>query len=117
MTFAQWLQSQLDERGWNLADLARHTGIRYPTIYSYANGSRVPDKRPASQENLDAIASALGVPAATVRDAAGLVDPNRSEEERAQLKWAALGRDLSEEDRRTAEALLRAFRAGRGYKS
>lgn len=115
MTFAQWLQAQLDDRGWTIPELSRRSGIPYPTVHAYVRGTRGSGSRPASRENLDAIAGALGLPATEVAEAAGIANPDRPVEERDAMRWAALGKDLSEQDRRTAERILREFRRGQGY--
>lgn len=109
MTFAEWLQQRLDEHGWNIAELQRRSGVPYATVYAYVRGTRGAARAP-QRGHLSALAVALSVPEGQVFDAAGLADPNKSDDERVSLRWAALGRSLTPEQERTAWAMLQAFR-------
>lgn len=113
MTFAEWLQQQLDDRGWGIPELHRRSDLPYSTVYAYVKGTRG-GKRAPKAEHLEGIACALAVPVGQVLEAAGLADPSRPDDERTALRWAALGRSLSPEDERAAWAMLQAFRRERG---
>jgi transcriptional regulator with XRE-family HTH domain len=69
-TFPQWLQDEMDKRGWTQADLHRASGLRRGTISGVLNELRNP-----GFEFCEAIARALGLPADVVFRQAGLLPP------------------------------------------
>jgi hypothetical protein len=62
--FPRWLRSQLEGRGWSAVRLARLMDIDPKTVHKWANGSC-----PPASVHLAGLAAALGVDAATIRDA------------------------------------------------
>ncbi len=67
--FNDWLLSQLQEREWSQADLARASGLTTAAISKYING-RTPD-----ETALRKIAKALNLPADLVFEKAGVLPP------------------------------------------
>lgn len=67
--FNDWLLSQLKERNWTQADLARKSGLTTASISNYVNG-RTPD-----DAALTKLAKAFKLPAETVYRAAGVLPP------------------------------------------
>jgi transcriptional regulator with XRE-family HTH domain len=68
--FTEWLQAELDQRGWSPAELARRMGSHRSVIYNILNNNRN-----AGADVCYSIATALGVSAETVFRAAGLLPP------------------------------------------
>jgi len=75
-TFAHWLQTKMDERGYSQADLARRSGIKAASISRILNGTRN-----IGTEASKAIAQALLLDEDVVYRMAGLmgVKPNADE--------------------------------------
>ena len=67
--FSEWLQFELDKRGWNQGDLMRASGLRRSVISNLINERRNPGKI-----TCQAIAHGLNLPKDTVYRAAGLLD-------------------------------------------
>lgn len=74
--FNEWLLSQLQERDWSQADLARASGLTRPAISNYING-RVPD-----QSAIRKIAKAFKLSDEIVFRAAGILKPSKELDER-----------------------------------
>jgi len=66
--FKDWLLTQIQPRGWRLADLARHSGVRYATLNHIFSGTRG-----IGPDVCRALAHALGLPAETVFRQTGLL--------------------------------------------
>ena len=66
--FGEWIQAELDARGWRQADLARATHLDSAVISNLINGIRNP-----GVETCTAIARAFGYPVEFVFRAAGLL--------------------------------------------
>lgn len=64
-TFAEYLQAQMDERGWRQSDLARAAGINRAYISEYLRKGSIPKR-----QNLEKIAHGLGVSVREVEQAA-----------------------------------------------
>lgn len=69
-TFQEWLQAELDKRGWKQADLARITNLDSAVISNLINSRRNP-----GVESCSAIAKAFNYPLDKVYRAAGLLPP------------------------------------------
>ena len=69
MKFNNWILSQLKDRGWSQADLARKSGLTRGGVSNYING-RIPD-----ENALRKIAKAFKLPAEVVFRAAGVLPP------------------------------------------
>lgn len=103
-----------DEPGLTLEAISRRSGIPLATVGAWATGARG-GKRPPSEDMLRKLAKGLRRPEQEVFEAAGRAWRHANPEDATSRKWAALGRDLTDEDRAVAEAMLRAFRRERGY--
>lgn len=77
ISFSEWLQYVLKERGLTQADLARESGVDKATISRALKMERLP-----STDSLQLIAKALGMPTTAVYRAAGLlpdlIDPRQA---------------------------------------
>lgn len=81
--FSEWLQAELDHRGWNGNQLAVKAGLDRGIISRALNRERMP-----SPESLQSIAHALGYPAETVYRASGLLPKvTLDQEDRALLDY------------------------------
>src|SRR5512133_1455497 len=69
MTFTEWLQFEMSQRGWNRADLADNSGVTRGAISHIFSGSRQP-----GLEMLRGIARSLQLPSEQVFRAAGLFE-------------------------------------------
>ena len=69
--FANWLQNELDKRGWNQAELARKSGAKTASISRVMTGTRN-----IGPDLAISIALALGLPADIVYEKAGLLPKN-----------------------------------------
>lgn len=104
-----------DEPGLTLTSIARRSGLPLATVSAWANGTRG-SARPPAPDSLRRLARGLRRPEHEVFEAAGRTHrDSTTEPDRTARKWASLGRDLTDEDRAVAEAMLRAFRRERGY--
>ena len=70
--FSEWLQSEMDNRGWSQADLAREAGVTRAAINGVLTGARGP-----GNELCVAIANAFHLTPEVVFRAAGLLPPAR----------------------------------------
>jgi len=71
MDFSDWLNKQMNEKGWSQAELARRAGINRQVVSNYINKQR---EKP-DYDILIAIARALNIPPETIFRAAGLLTP------------------------------------------
>jgi len=69
MTFKEWLVYQMEQRGWNQADLADEAGISRGAVSHIFSGARHP-----GIDMLNAMSRALQLPAEQVFRAAGVLD-------------------------------------------
>lgn len=115
-TLAGYIRSvRDDDPSLTLEAIARRGGLPLATVGAYATGARGA-LRPPSPDALTKLAKGLRRPPAEVFEAAGRTYPKAEQEgDLVSRRWTALGRDLTEEDRAVAEAMLRAFRRERGY--
>lgn len=70
LSFSDWIQAELDIRGWDQAELARRSQISDSHISRLVSGGRKP-----GQESVKAIARALRLPPEDVMRQAGLLPP------------------------------------------
>jgi transcriptional regulator with XRE-family HTH domain len=91
--FSDWLQDEMNKRGWSQSDLSRNSGVNRQVISTYINQQR---KKPDENILID-IARALNLPPETVFRAAGLLPPV-SEDEAKFEDWKYLLDGLSERD-------------------
>jgi transcriptional regulator with XRE-family HTH domain len=93
-TFSDWIESELKNRGWKPADLARAAGITDATLSRVLSGSRNP-----GPELCRAIAAALNEPEEKVFRKAGLLSPLLASEDSPTLRelWDLVKRLSPEE--------------------
>jgi len=89
--FNDWLLSQLNERGWSQADLARATQITTSAISKYMQG-RIPN-----EEALRKIARAFRLPPEDVFRKAGILPP-ATEEDATLNELTHLAQQLSDQE-------------------
>jgi transcriptional regulator with XRE-family HTH domain len=102
--FSQWLESELEERGWRPADLAHRAELPNATLSRILNGHRR-----AGPEVCVALAAALEVPPEQVFRLAGLLPPAPPAVEEEEM---ALGlfRSLDAQMRAVALSVLRSLK-------
>ena len=71
LRFAEWLQAEMDKRGWSQSDCARACELNRAVINKLLNG-----KSRAQPFTLAAIARGFKIPVETAYRAAGLLPPN-----------------------------------------
>ena len=94
--FIAWLEDQLKERGWSMADLSRESGLSDGHIsYIFSR------QRKAGTEALEAIAKALRLPIEYVFRQAGLLPPTKEELDELELEWDQIfSNALSDQERK-----------------
>src|ERR1051325_2289653 len=102
--FSEWLQAEMDKRGWSQSDLARYADLNRAVINKLLNGKSHP--QPAT---LEAISRALKVPIEMTYRAAGLL-PTNPDNDDAMDEAIHIFRSIQSTQRRaTALALLKAL--------
>src|SRR5690349_24135270 len=76
LRFSEWLQLELDRRGWSQSDCARSANLNRAVINKLLNGKSKPQP-----STLAAIARAFKLPIETAYRAAGLLPPNSDGDE------------------------------------
>jgi transcriptional regulator with XRE-family HTH domain len=104
----EWLQQELQQRGWNQAELARRSRLTTAQVSRIMTGEQRPG--PASGQKL---AHALHVPAEEVFRRAGLL-PRPSPQPPGQEELDLIFGELSDPDRRRLLAMARALREAAG---
>lgn len=102
--FSDWLQNQLDERGWKQADLARASKLDTAVISNVIN-----QRRKAGEVVCRAIAAAFNMSPETVFRAAGILPPPPPILEETQARLTVIGQRLAELKRsldRLTDAIL-----------
>jgi transcriptional regulator with XRE-family HTH domain len=102
--FTEWLQTEMDKRGWSQSDSARACDLNRAVINKLLNGKCKP--QPAT---LMAIARGFKLPIETVYRAAGLLPPSNDGDE-TMLELLHIFKSLQSPQRRaTAIMLLKAL--------
>jgi transcriptional regulator with XRE-family HTH domain len=101
--FADWLQREMDARGWRQADLARHAGLHTGHLSKVLNRERNP-----GVEFCRGVARAFGMPEIQVLEIAGLA----TDQERVKFNpvieaTANMLSDLPDDDQEEIRALVR----------
>lgn len=73
MAFGEWLQRELDNRGWDQAELSRRSGISSAQVSRIVTGGRQPGK-----DSINGIARALRLPPEEVLRQAGVLPPKNA---------------------------------------
>jgi transcriptional regulator with XRE-family HTH domain len=104
LRFAEWLQSEIDKRGWSQSDCARAADLNRAVINKLLNGKSKPQPH-----TLAAIARAFKIPIEIVYRAAGLLPPNTDGDERLEELIHVFKSIQSPQRRATAIMLLKAL--------
>jgi len=102
--FSEWLQTEMDKRGWSQSDLARSADLNRAVINKLLNG-----KSHAQPATLEAISRALKIPLETTYRAAGLLPINTDNDDAIQEAIHVFKSIQSAQRRATALALLKAL--------
>jgi transcriptional regulator with XRE-family HTH domain len=102
--FAEWLQTEIDKRGWSQSDCARSASLNRAVINKLLNGKSKPQP-----STLMAIAKALKIPIETVYRAAGLLPPTADGDD-TTIELIHIFRSIQSPQRKaTAIVLLKAL--------
>src|SRR5512132_3157020 len=102
--FSEWLQAEMDKRGWSQSDLARYADLNRAVINKILNGKSHPQP-----PTLEAISRALKVPIEMAYRAAGLLPANPDNDEAIEEAIHVLKSIQSARRKATAIALLKAL--------
>jgi transcriptional regulator with XRE-family HTH domain len=109
-TFPGWLLGELKRQGISQSDLARLAGISTGSVSDIVSG-----RRKVGPDLAKAIAVGLKLPVEQVYRAAGILPPEKANDEQVE-EILHLSRDLSKEDRRTVIEFIRMLDRLRGNK-
>ncbi len=104
LRFSEWLQMELDKRGWSQSDCARSASLNRAVINKLLNGKSRPQP-----STLVAIARAFKIPIETVYRAAGLLPPNTDHDDSTQELMHIFKSIQSPQRKATAVILLKAL--------
>ena len=104
LRFAEWLQSEMNKRGWSQSDCARAADLNRAVINKLLNGKSKPQPM-----TLAAIARAFKMPMEAVYRAAGLLPPSVDGDESLEEVIHAFKSIQSPQRRATAVMLLKAL--------
>jgi transcriptional regulator with XRE-family HTH domain len=102
--FSEWLQTEMDKRGWSQSDLARYADLNRAVINKLLNGKSHPQP-----PTLEAISHALKIPLETTYRAAGLLPINADNDDATEEAMHIFKSIQSAQRRATALALLKAL--------
>jgi transcriptional regulator with XRE-family HTH domain len=100
--FSEWLQGEMNARGWSQSELARVAGVTRSAINGIVTGTRGPGK-----DLCMGIAHAFKIPPEDVFRVAGLLPPARSSQRVDRLMYQI--EELDEEDQATLETFVGAL--------
>jgi len=104
LRFSEWLQEEIDKRGWSQADCARSANLNRAVINKLLNGKSQPQP-----STLAAIARAFKLPIETTYRAAGLLPPS-SDHDDSTLELMYIFKSIQSPQRKaTAIMLLKAL--------
>ena len=104
MYFSEWLQGEMDKRGWSQSDLARSAVLNRAVINKLLNGKSHPQPT-----TLEAISRALKMPIEIIYRAAGLLPAAPDMDETIEEAIHVLRNIRSTQRKATAIALLKAL--------
>jgi transcriptional regulator with XRE-family HTH domain len=104
IVFSEWLQAEMDKRGWSQSDLARYADLNRAVINKLLNGKSHP--QPAT---LEAISRALKMPIEITYRAAGLLPITPENDDALEEAIHVLKSIQSSQRKATAIALLKAL--------
>lgn len=102
--FSEWLQTEMDKRGWSQSDLARAAELNRAVINKLLNGKSHPQP-----STLEAISRALRIPLETTYRAAGLLPPSVDNDDAAEEAIHIFNSFQNAQRRATALTLLKAL--------
>jgi transcriptional regulator with XRE-family HTH domain len=102
--FSEWLQAEMNKRGWSQSDLARYADLNRAVINKLLNGKSHPQP-----PTLEAISRALKLPIEITYRAAGLLPSNPENDDAIDEAIHVLKSIQSAQRRATAIALLKAL--------
>ena len=102
--FSEWLQAEMDKRGWSQSDLARFADLNRAVINKLLNGKSHPQP-----PTLEAISRALKIPIEITYRAAGLLPSNPENDDAVDEAIHVLKSIQSTQRKATAIALLKAL--------
>lgn len=102
--FSEWLQVEMNKRGWSQSDLARSADLNRAVINKLLNGKSHPQP-----STLEAISRALKIPIEITYRAAGLLPASPDNDETIEEAIHVLRRIQSTQRKATAIALLKAL--------
>ena len=104
IVFSEWLQAEMDKRGWSQSDLARYADLNRAVINKLLNGKSHPQP-----STLEAISRALKIPIEITYRAAGLLPTNPENDDALEEAIHVLKSIQSSQRKATAIALLKAL--------
>ncbi len=104
ISFSEWLQKEMNKRGWSQSDLARAADLNRAVINKLLNGKSHP--QPAT---LEAISRALKIPVESTYRAAGLLPASTDMDETLEEAIYVLKNIHSAQRKATAVNLLKAL--------
>lgn len=104
MYFSEWLQGEMDKRGWSQSDLARSAELNRAVINKLLNGKSHPQPT-----TLEAISRALKIPIEITYRAAGLLPAAPDTDETIEEAIHVLRNIQSAQRKATAIVLLKAL--------
>ena len=102
--FSEWLQAEMNKRGWSQSDLARAADLNRAVINKLLNGKSHPQP-----STLEAISRALKIPIEITYRAAGLLPANSDHDDTVEEAIYVLKHIRSTQLKATAVALLKAL--------
>ena len=102
--FSEWLQMEMDKRGWSQSDLARYADLNRAVINKLLNGKSHPQP-----PTLEAISRALKIPIEVIYRAAGLLPVTPENDDTLEEAIHVLKSIQSTQRKATAIALLKAL--------
>lgn len=102
--FSEWLQAEMDKRGWSQSDLARNADLNRAVINKLLNGKSHPQ-----HPTLEAISRALRIPIEITYRAAGLLPSTPDNDDVVEEAIHVLKSIQSAQRKATAIALLKAL--------
>jgi len=104
INFSEWLQNEMNKRGWSQSDLARAADLNRAVINELLNGKSHPQP-----STLEAISRALKIPIEITYRAAGLLPANSDHDDTVEEAIYVLKHIRSAQRKATAVALLKAL--------
>ena len=104
INFSEWLQAEMNKRGWSQSDLARVADLNRAVINKLLKGKSHPQP-----STLEAISRALKIPVETTYRAAGLLPASPDHDDTIEEAIYVLKNIQNAQHRATAVALLKAL--------